>query len=753
MGERVKELSEKGQLPLIDFIFVTGDLAFSGGIKSHDEYSRARNYLVEISLAAKISKEQIFLVPGNHDVQHDFDQSRDIRRLVTALRNGDEDLDEALADSVNYDGKTKPDREKLICRFSNYLKLADEFGPGRHPERTKASDQRLWWAFQLRPHQTKVRLIGINTALLSAEGDDRGKLRLGKTMLGETLTSPELRKDELVILLSHHPLSGGWLADEREVNEWVGGHAHVHLCGHTHESNSVEVRSGSGEHIVRIAAGSAYDGQNAGAPTAHSYWISAIFKRENGDYLLRIWSRKWSAKRANFAWDVNNAPDGKFYADHILRSIGTPDVNDDLRAVVSQVDASQHGGSDKPSMLKRAKWFGLGILFDRLVQLFWGSKFLATTGVVIVVASGAVGTAVTVNPELPARAKQRLHDFDVRSVAKRVIERLQTRPRETSPTLDFGLIDSPPDGAATPPDFAARIDFGVVEDLASADIQDLSIQNLDAAVQSNPDMYSSSPTRKKKKKGATELTLSTPVAVEKKPGPVNPTNPLGVVTKPPDSPRAKNDTPQDEDEPKDIWELACRVFMLHKPKYEDASDIVNHEYLNLFAERYKLSDDDPNLFYKIIEKTSGLKFAKGHDRAGDFMRLNPKLIDWLDDNIVKNPPRRSCFQKVYSNSFRPIARIHTAVFIVLEEKGYFKKFAGAAFGYDSDYHKFCEDVSKLDQGRFGLKGLDDKAISRACGFWLRRRTDGTYTRLANLLKSIMQEYDRNYYDQHASKLP
>jgi predicted MPP superfamily phosphohydrolase len=48
-----------------DFVAVTGDLAYSG---DRDQLSRAWDYLRRILAICNLPKQQLFVVPGNHDV-------------------------------------------------------------------------------------------------------------------------------------------------------------------------------------------------------------------------------------------------------------------------------------------------------------------------------------------------------------------------------------------------------------------------------------------------------------------------------------------------------------------------------------------------------------------------------------------------------------------------------------------------------------------------------------------------------------
>lgn len=302
--------------PAPSAILVTGDIAFSGdtrlrpGDQPSQEYPDAQRFLLSLGQSVGLDARRIFVVPGNHDVQRCADKVRNIRRLRDEHREGREPLDVALVH--------REDRALLAQRQANYLAFAAGFAPACLDAGGVASpEQRLWW-WHREPmsNGSKLRLVGLNTALLAADEHDHGRLALGKTPLAEVLTEPPIEPGELVVVLSHHPFRGGWLRDEKEIDAWVRSHAHLHLFGHVHEADSEEARSGAGGAFVRVAAGAAHGEQDA--PEAHGYNVAAVIRQPNGELRLRLWPRRWSAKNKAFRPDTDNLPDGQLIAEHPL---------------------------------------------------------------------------------------------------------------------------------------------------------------------------------------------------------------------------------------------------------------------------------------------------------------------------------------------------------------------------------------------------------------------------------------------------
>lgn len=304
-------------VPQPDAILVTGDIAFSGNVRvrSSDtesrEYALAGDWLRAAGAAIRLGPSRIFLVPGNHDVQRNADRHRPTSRLVKALHRGEESLDEALADPA--------DRALLVSRLAHYLAFSMDFAPAclAPPE---SPDKHLFWQYRLEAREGLfIRLIGLNTSLLCADDADRGRLRLGKAILAQAFASSQRREGELVLVLGHHPLQGGWLADEYEVNAWIQNHAHIHVSGHVHDPGSEESRTGWGASLVRIASGAMHEeSRPPGVPQGHGYNVASVLVDEAARLHLRVWPRSWSEKKKHFQASGEGVLEGQRYAQHPL---------------------------------------------------------------------------------------------------------------------------------------------------------------------------------------------------------------------------------------------------------------------------------------------------------------------------------------------------------------------------------------------------------------------------------------------------
>lgn len=313
LDEIRKDLSRRGalQIPTPRAIFLTGDIAWSG---QPEEYTAARTWLLDLASSVQLGPNNIFAVPGNHDVDLTSDKNKNLARLVRDLRDGDEGIDEALADP--------DDRALLARRQQHYLSFTADIAPACLHAPVEPQS-RLSWSHRLTARQSlRIRLAGLNTSLLAGRDLPKGKLWLGNEALAQAFVEPPLADDELVIVLSHHTLREGWLGDEQGASRWIKAQAHIHLAGHVHEADQEQARRGAGGSLVRIVAGAAHaEAPARGAAPDHGYNLAAVYPADEGGLLLRVWARRWSDKNKEFRTDGDDVVPGQAYAEYPLEAV------------------------------------------------------------------------------------------------------------------------------------------------------------------------------------------------------------------------------------------------------------------------------------------------------------------------------------------------------------------------------------------------------------------------------------------------
>lgn len=275
----------------LDAIFVTGDIAFSG---KAEQYTAARELLLDFSKLLDIPPNRIFLVPGNHDVDRAIDDTdQDIGLLLTALRSGQRKLSDRVAHEAN--------KERLRSRMAAYFDFAKAFAPVE-----PLPGQPFSWKKELvvgDVGDVLVRLFGLNTALLCADDADRGKLQVGMTWAEELVGTLRSNTQHINIILTHHPFLDGWLQDGADADGWAMKYAQIHLMGHVHEADSRATIPGYGTSLIRVVSGAGH--ADPKDPPQHSYSYAKIVRASDKNLRLHLFPYKWSNTQRAFVLDAD----------------------------------------------------------------------------------------------------------------------------------------------------------------------------------------------------------------------------------------------------------------------------------------------------------------------------------------------------------------------------------------------------------------------------------------------------------------
>lgn len=203
-----------------DFVVVTGDIAFSC---QPSEYDLARTFFDELLTKTGLSKNRLFLVPGNHDVN---------RKLITA---GAKAVGASLKDrnSVNTLLVTPSDRRLLFSRFEGYAAFVNSYFAGS----MNFDDEQYFYVHALRLDDTTIALLGINSAWLAASDEDKAAgLVIGERQVRSALEAAEKTGADLKIALLHHPFD--WLRefDQNDSAALLLDNCDFVLHGHLHQS-------------------------------------------------------------------------------------------------------------------------------------------------------------------------------------------------------------------------------------------------------------------------------------------------------------------------------------------------------------------------------------------------------------------------------------------------------------------------------------------------------------------------------------
>ena len=224
-----------------DLIFFTGDLAAKGKC-----YAKARRFFDDLLAATGLSgrlgeteaKRRLFLVPGNHDV--DRSKTKFVRRPLTTQ----DECDEFFAPGAG------EDRGMFFDRFQAYATFFNEYFDG--VRQISAEDHAIAETIAMGPEGRGLRVgvIGLNSAWFSQDDHDRNQLWTGQRTCDLAMHRIGDRSScDLLIVLTHHPLT--WLndVDEKPVRGFLSSRYAVHLFGHEHRATTPRTEDESGERL------------------------------------------------------------------------------------------------------------------------------------------------------------------------------------------------------------------------------------------------------------------------------------------------------------------------------------------------------------------------------------------------------------------------------------------------------------------------------------------------------------------------
>ncbi len=267
----------------IHAICLTGDIAQSGQENQYDSISETINTILN---TAGCPKENLFIIPGNHDVQ-DFQQISELgKTLLEQVKNDKKSIDShVLSHFENY--------RQFHDKFTHYYRFIENNGYLNSLPENHNTEPKPWYNRKLKDFP--VRIIGLNSALFCLKGFcERGKIHMGTHPFHEAFfqgKADSIPENEQVIVLTHHPLD--WL-EETEYEAYsslMERYSVIHLHGHIHKTKIEKKQrlfSSSGGY-ASIGTGSLYG--EKGKTDINTYHIITIdFEKHE----LQVWARRWN---------------------------------------------------------------------------------------------------------------------------------------------------------------------------------------------------------------------------------------------------------------------------------------------------------------------------------------------------------------------------------------------------------------------------------------------------------------------------
>jgi hypothetical protein len=258
-----------------DFVFFTGDLAFGtvGRESMVDQYQLVRSFFdaVRTAFNPEIPLRDLFLVPGNHDV----DRDEILPEQTEWLRHPDRQQHEILAAMRDEKKQWRVWMDRLV----NYRNFLTSYGLLH----LTPDDPHLVWADAREIHGSRIGIIGLNSAWSCANNEDKAKLWFGtdwqiarvKQIMGPV---------DFAFALIHHP--GNWFTEREDpaAMRRLRQEFPIVLHGHEHQ----EWVEADAEGRLVLSAGACYE----------SSWMSNGYSFGQIDLDQKqgsVWLRQWES--------------------------------------------------------------------------------------------------------------------------------------------------------------------------------------------------------------------------------------------------------------------------------------------------------------------------------------------------------------------------------------------------------------------------------------------------------------------------
>lgn len=260
-----------------DAILISGDIAFQASIT---EYERAARWLGLLCEAVNCPEENVWVVPGNHDVdrtvlrQNQLTQSLQYRLRHCPLG----ELDELLARSL----LSSESEGQLLAPLAAYNAFA-------LPYKCALSGKDAWWeaAIHFGPGYRLV-MRGMTTVFVSDYQDNTTDNQL---ILGSAQYTFEAHPTDFILSMAHHPPN--WLRDGVRADRDLTDRAVIQLWGHEHTHSIRNV-----DHSLQISAG-------AVQPERRELWdprynFITVTARPSATVEICVYPRRWNQSLGRF---------------------------------------------------------------------------------------------------------------------------------------------------------------------------------------------------------------------------------------------------------------------------------------------------------------------------------------------------------------------------------------------------------------------------------------------------------------------
>jgi 3',5'-cyclic AMP phosphodiesterase CpdA len=223
------------------FIVISGDIADKG---AKSDYDFAVKWLYNMMDNFDISRDRVFIVPGNHDI----DRTQLLK--FSEIKFTDQR-------SVNKFLESDAEEKKALSKkLNNFFDFINEFYDNKNPY-----SNNFYFSTSLKIGNHSMGIVGLNSVWFSSERRFDGKVFDEKTLvIGDILAREaydSVKDTDFCVTIMHHPFS--WLADFNEglIKMIVMKNSDVIFHGHIH-SNSASETITPDSTCITLSAGASF---------------------------------------------------------------------------------------------------------------------------------------------------------------------------------------------------------------------------------------------------------------------------------------------------------------------------------------------------------------------------------------------------------------------------------------------------------------------------------------------------------------
>lgn len=198
--DKLKEIFGKNKM---DFVVLSGDLAYQGG--GYD--ANLKNFIGSLVTVSGISADELFIVPGNHDLKR--------TQVRSVALNG------MRTDQFKFEKETIDQLQKDFRKYSTFYK--------------KVKGENSNYIYRL-VKKEKYNIFLMNTAFTAGTDEDDGKLILEKDSFYDEIKQLKDQENCINIAIGHHPISCFMSGNQEKIwNNFNDFNIDFYLCGHLHK--------------------------------------------------------------------------------------------------------------------------------------------------------------------------------------------------------------------------------------------------------------------------------------------------------------------------------------------------------------------------------------------------------------------------------------------------------------------------------------------------------------------------------------